>query len=194
MDSEPFDDDDDDDISGPDSADDDSDPERLESKEKKVRKMDAYLNRADDSITKKLETGEFTAEEAIVARNRLDLKHRKPFNRLLKEVDTIKQRRKDASDLENRENQEYQDNLDNQERRNANLAKLFEITKDDKKRKLESSNIEGSTSESEVKKAKTSEEVSKSPKDGLSPLDWVIQEQQCEDPQNRDISDNNDDS
>lgn len=42
MDSEP----DDDDISGPDSAD-DSDPEKLESKEKKAKKLNAFLNRSE---------------------------------------------------------------------------------------------------------------------------------------------------
>ena len=41
MDSEPF-DASDDDISGPDSADDDSDPERLESKEKKAKKNECF--------------------------------------------------------------------------------------------------------------------------------------------------------
>jgi hypothetical protein len=176
MDSEPF-DGSDDDISGPDSAD-DSDPEKLESKEKKVKKMDAFLDKADDYIAEKLENGEITAEEAIVARNRLDLEYRKNFNRMLKEVETIKKRRNNASILENRENQEYQDNLDNQERREANLAKLFEITKNDKKQELEPANTEGSTSELEAKKAKSSEEVPKSseelpksPKDGLSPVD-----------------------
>ena len=151
--------------------------------------MNAFLDRSEESITKKLETGDITAEEAIVARNRLDLRYRKPFNRLLKEVVTIKKKRKDASELEKQENQEYEENLEKQEKRDASLAKLIEITKNDK-RKLESSNEEESTSEPEVKKPKISEEISnKLPKDGLSPMDWVVQEQQCEKPEDRDISD-----
>jgi hypothetical protein len=73
----------DDDISGPDSAD-DSDPEKLESKEKKAKKLNAFLNKSEECIAKKQEIGEYTAEQAIVARNHLDLKYRKSYNKLVK--------------------------------------------------------------------------------------------------------------
>src|SRR6195952_452066 len=98
----------DDDISGPDSAD-DSDPEKLESKEKKAKKLDAFLTRSGESIDKKEETGEYTAEEAIVAKNRLDLTYRKPHNKLVEEVKRIKNRREIESKLENQEEEEEEE-------------------------------------------------------------------------------------
>ena len=91
----------DDDISGPDSGD-DSDPKKLESKEKKAKKLNAFLNKSEESIAKKQETGEYTAEQAIVARNLLDLKYRKSYNKLVKEVLDTKKRREDAANSENK--------------------------------------------------------------------------------------------
>jgi len=183
----------DDDISGPDSAD-DSDPEKLESKEKKAKKLDAFLTRSGESIDKKEETGEYTAEEAIVAKNRLDLTYRKPHNKLVEEVKRIKNRREIESKLENQEEEEEEevpwDDSDN-------LNKLRGMTESlNKKRKSIPSDIENDIPEREVKKPKLSEQSSdKLPADGLSPLDWVVQEQQCERPQDRDISDTfNDDN
>lgn len=180
MDSE-ADDDDDDDISGPDSAD-DSDPEKLESKEKKAKKLNAFLNRSEESIDKKLETGEYTAEEAIVAKNRLDLTYRKPHNKLVSEVLGIKQRRENAAKLENKE-ETWDDS--------KNLNTLIGMTESfNKKRKSAPFNTENNISEPEVKKLKVSEQSSDNlPTDGLSPMDWVVQEQQCERPQDKDISD-----
>ena len=161
MDSEPS-DMSDDDISGPDSAD-DSDPEKLESKEKKAKKMDAFLNKSEESIAKKLETGEYTAEEAIVARNRLDLTYRKSYNKLVKEVLGIKSTRKQAASLENKEETWDDSN---------NLKILTGMTKNlNNKRKSEASDIENNVSEPEMKKAKVSEGLEKLPADGLSPVD-----------------------
>lgn len=153
----------DDDISGPDSAD-DSDPEKLESKEKKAKQLDAFLTRAEKSIDKKEETGEYTAEEAIVAKNRLDLTYRKPHNKLVKEVLSIKNRRDNESNLENKEEKKPWDDSDN-------LNKLRGMTESmNKKRKSEP--IENDIPERELKKPKVSEQSSdKLPADGLSPLD-----------------------
>lgn len=94
----------------------------------------------------------------------------------------IKQRREDAAKLENKEETWDDSN---------NLNTLIGMTDSlNKKRKSRPSNTENNISEPEVKKPKVSEQSPDSlPADGLSPMDWVVQEQQCERPQDKDISD-----